>query len=219
MTGDEVTAQGDVARILSLDVDGTKFPEIDDPVVRQLMKRFPGLRPVCFHSPYEAAAWSIIGQRIRMTQAAGIKAAIATRHGETCDVEGVEIAAFPAPERLLGIHEFPGLNEVKVERLHAVAQAALSGDLDPAMLRDRPAADALSRLQRIAGIGPFSAELILIRGAGHPDLFPTQEKRLHRAMSAAYGVDATDVDRLASIAARWSPFRSWVSLLFRASMS
>ena len=77
-----------VERILSLDIDGRGFPDIarHDPVVAQLQSRYPGLRPVCFWSPYEAAAWSVMGQRIRMVQAAAIKARITVEHGETIDV-------------------------------------------------------------------------------------------------------------------------------------
>ena len=69
------TAVEQVERILSLDIDGRGFPDIarHDPVVAQLQSRYPGLRPVCFWSPYEAAAWSVIGQRIRIVQAAAIK--------------------------------------------------------------------------------------------------------------------------------------------------
>src|SRR5215210_4265702 len=54
-----------VERILSLDVDGRGFPEVGerDPVVGELQARYPGLRPVCFYSPYEAAAWALIGRR------------------------------------------------------------------------------------------------------------------------------------------------------------
>ena len=47
-----------VARILSLDVDGSGFPAVGerDPVVAGLQRRYPGLRPIGFWSPYEAAA-------------------------------------------------------------------------------------------------------------------------------------------------------------------
>jgi len=64
-----------VARVFSLDVDGSGFGRVAaaDPVVAGLAAQFPGLRPVCFGSPYEAAAWTIIGHRIRMVQAAAIK--------------------------------------------------------------------------------------------------------------------------------------------------
>ncbi|PBC86461.1 hypothetical protein SAMN05428945_5993 [Streptomyces sp. 2224.1] len=62
----EAAAERDVraqlAGILSLDVDATGFPGLaTDPVVAGLMADHPGLRPVCFHSPCEAAAWAIIG--------------------------------------------------------------------------------------------------------------------------------------------------------------
>ena len=36
--------------------------------------RLPGLRPCGFHSPYEAAAWSVLAQRLRILQAARLRA-------------------------------------------------------------------------------------------------------------------------------------------------
>src|ERR1700745_2675037 len=79
-----------VERILALDVDGSGFPAVGerDPVVGELQRRYPGLRPVGFWSPYEAAAWTIIGQRIRITQAAAIKARMAERLGEPVSLGG-----------------------------------------------------------------------------------------------------------------------------------
>ena len=52
-----------VAAILSLDVDGRGFADVAqrDPVVGELQAQLPGLRPVLFWTPYEAAAWTIIG--------------------------------------------------------------------------------------------------------------------------------------------------------------
>jgi len=52
------TVRARVARVLSLDVDGTGFPAVGtrDPVVARLQGRYPGLRPVTLWSPYEAAA-------------------------------------------------------------------------------------------------------------------------------------------------------------------
>ncbi len=210
-------AASQVARILSLDVDGTAFPEIGrrDPAVGRLQRTYPGLRPVCFHSPYEAAAWAVIGHRIRITQAAALRTRIARAHGTMVDVGGLEVPAFPSPQTLLGLPEITGLSGVKTERLHAVARAALDGRLDPGLLRRLEPAEALQRLCRIHGIGPFSAELILVRGAGAPDHFAGQERRLHTSMAEAYGVPETDTAALERIAGQWSPYRSWVGLLFR----
>jgi DNA-3-methyladenine glycosylase II len=173
---------------------------------------------VCFYSPYEAAAWTVIGQRIRMTQAAAIKARLAEQHGQRVQVAGQTRYAFPGPHALRAITSAPGLTDVKLERLHALAEAADDGELDAARLRALPADDALAALRTLPGIGPFSAELILIRGAGHPDVFPRHEPRLHAAMGEEYdlGRSGSDVNQLAGIAERWKPYRSWVALLLRA---
>lgn len=207
-----------VARILSLDVDGGGFAAVGerDPVVARLIERYPGLRPVCFHSPYEAACWSVIGQRIRIVQAARIKERIARDHGERRLVDGVELFAFPAPEALLAALERIDLPQVKLERLRGVATAALDGRLDAARLRGMAAPDALAELNRLDGIGPFSADLILVRGAGAPDVFASSEWRLHDSMAKLYGLAGASPQQLAEVAVPWSPYRSWVGVLIRA---
>jgi 3-methyladenine DNA glycosylase/8-oxoguanine DNA glycosylase len=204
-------------RILSIDIDGSGFASVGarDPVVGELQRRYPGLRPVAFHSPYEAACWTIIGQRIRIVQAAAIKELLAQRLGTPVDVDGVPLPAFPDPNTLLRQPHVPLVSEVKSHRLHAVAEAALAGDLDADQLRALPRDDALERLRRIPGIGPFSAELTLLRGAAHPDAFPTAERRLHQEMTTAYHLDDPTPADLSRIAEAWRPYRTWVALLFR----
>src|SRR5258708_4649297 len=91
-----------VARILSLDVDGSGFPAVGerDPVVAGLQRRYPGLRPVAFWSPYEPAPCAIIGHPIPTRQAAAIKARIAQQLGEPVGFDGRVVYAFPTPHRL-----------------------------------------------------------------------------------------------------------------------
>jgi DNA-3-methyladenine glycosylase II len=207
-----------VERILSLDIDARGFPDIarHDPVVAQLQSRYPGLRPVCFWSPYEAAAWSVIGQRIRIVQAAAIKARITAEHGETIDVGGRMVRAFPNPAKLAQLSTINGLNETKVRRLRGIAEAALGGSLGAARLRSLPRLQALEELMAIPGIGPFSAELILLRGAGDPDFTPTAEPRLARAMAIGYEMEGPpSAADIAAISEVWKPYRTWVALLLR----
>jgi DNA-3-methyladenine glycosylase II len=210
---DEEAVSAHVSRVLSVDIDGTGMAGIGalDPIAGELIADSPGLRPVCFWTPYEAAVWGVISQRSSMTQASRTKNRIAAEHGEKI----ADLAAFPSPSRLLALTSLPGVSSAKLERLHAVAEAALEGLLDPTALRAVGTDEALERLRTITGIGPFSAELILVRGAGHPDVFPSAEQRLHAAMRAAYHRPAASVAELAAISGAWAPYRSWVSFLFR----
>ncbi len=210
-----------VARILSLDVDGSDFPAVGerDPVVGRLRARYPGLRPVLFYSPYEAAAWALIGQRIRITQAARIKARMAEELGPTVMIHGERLHAFPGPTRLADLDAFSELPTQKIERLRALAHATVGGALDAARLRALPAEEALAQLKELPGIGDFSAELILVRGAGAPDYLPTAEPRLGHAVARAYGLDRPpSTTDLIALAAAWRPYRAWVTLLLRAML-
>lgn len=208
-----------VARMLSLDVDGSGFGAVGerDPVVGRLQEHFGGLRPVGFWSPYEAGVWALLSHRVRMTQAVAIKAAMAERLGPRVALDGRGLRAFPAPERLAALESFPGVPALKLERLRALGAAAAAGELDGARLRAPEPEAALDALRALPGVGPFSAGLILVRGANHPDVFPVAEPRLHRAMRTAYDRPDASEDELARIAEAWRPYRSWVSVLFRSA--
>lgn len=207
-----------IERILSLDVDASTLEQQlrADRVASKLLSELRGLRPVCFASPYEAAAWAVLSQRIQMKQAARIRVRMCERLGHEVVVDGHVLQSFPDPETLRSTNSIEGLSPLKVKRLHGVADAALDGLLDAAALRAAGPEQALGDVQQIPGIGPFGADLVLIRGAGEPDHFSHTERRLHAAMASAYGVDARDVDALQAIAERWKPFRSWIGFLFRA---
>lgn len=207
-----------VERILSVDVDGSDFPAVGerDPVAGELQRRYPGLRPVGFWSPYEAAAWTIIGHRIRITQAVAIKARMAERLGEPVSFGDRVVHAFPSPMRLAELDTFPGLAGRKPEWLRSLAQAALDGQLDTTRLRAMPHADAMADLKKLPGIGDFSAGLILLRGASDPDAIPHSEPRLARAVALAYELpEPASAEQLREISENWKPYRTWVTLLLR----
>ncbi len=215
---DTTVVREQVERILSIDVDGSAFAAIGehDPVVASMQARYPGLRPVCFYSPYEAGAWILISHRIRITQAARIKARLAEEMGETLDIHGETLHAFPSPTQLLQLESFPGLFGRKIEYLHRLAEATIDGRLDAARLRSLPREKALEELQQLPGIGIFSAEHILLRGAGDPDYLTLNEPRLPRAVALAYNLTSEpSSEELRAISERWRPYRTWVTFLLR----
>ncbi len=136
--------------------------------------------------------------------------------GPAITVDGERLQAFPGPSQLRRLGGFPGLFGRKVEYLQRLAEAAMKGRLDAARLRSMPPEEALTDLKTLPGIGDFSAELILLRGAGEPDYLGLHEPRLRRAVALAYGLPRLPSDKeLLEISERWRPYRTWVSVLMR----
>jgi len=207
-----------VARVFSLDHDGRGWEDVGrrDRVIGRLQEEFNHLRPVCFYSPYEAAVQAVIGQRISMRAAARIKLGLAERLGEEVEAGGRLLHAFPLPQRLVDLDDVAGLPAEKVVRLRAVGEAALDGRLDATRLRAQPFEEALASLRTIRGIGAWSSQHVLLRGAGVADAVPLADPRTRVAIRAAYDLPAEPSDEeLTAIADAWRPFRMWGFVLVR----
>ncbi|HKT01908.1 MAG TPA: hypothetical protein VJT31_20475 [Rugosimonospora sp.] len=210
--GDPDAAWQQALTVLSLDVDGTGYPDIGrtDPVIAALQRTHAYLRPVLFHSPYEAACAFVIAHRLSMARGRAIRQRMAAGYGTALTVAGTEVHAFPAPRQLLQLDAVPGLTGEKVQRLHGVARAALDGTLDRAHLRRLPLAQALAQARSLRGIGEFFAAGIVLRGAGVVDAVPDEDitragiQRLYR-LPASSGLDR--------ITDGWRPYRMWCSVL------
>lgn len=197
-------ASEQACRFLALDVDAREWPDVArrDPVIADAQAQLPGLRPCGFHSPYEAAAWSVLSQRIRIVQAARLRNDLVGRHGDH--------GAFPAPRVLRDLDlDLPGR---KAEYLGAVAEAALEGRLDGALLRSLDPDEGIRAVQEGKGLGPFAADLVIVRGANAPDVLPRHESRLDAEVAERYGPDST----LAEVSELWRPFRAWGAVHLRA---
>ena len=222
-----VTGEGDldaierqVARVLSLDHDGDEFLRLGerDPVMGRLQAAAPGLRPPLFYSPYEAAAWSIISARRPAGQMAEVRRRMSETYGRVFELAGQQLAALPTPDRMLAIESFPGLTEEKIDRLHAVARAALAGQLDVDRICTMEPDQAMADMQTIKGIGPFYSSLIVIRASGLADVLPTNEPKVLELAAQLYGLSKPPTPaEFQAMAAPWRPFRTWAAVFLRAA--
>jgi DNA-3-methyladenine glycosylase II len=214
--GDGVTRAWEQAlAVLSLDVDGTDFPKVGerDPVIGSLQRQHGYLRPTLFHSPYEAACNFVIGQRISMAQARAVRRRMAADSGDTIPAGGVEVHAFPRPQTLLGLGTIGGLPAEKVTRLHGIAQAAIDGVLHRSRLRSLSTEAALAEVSALRGVGPFSAQGIVFRGAGVVDDV-TDDAVSKSAVQRLYALDhPPDLAEVMRRAESWRPFRMWSLVL------
>lgn len=214
---DTITAQ--VARVVSADADGLAWDAIAkaDPVLARVHAVAPGFRPSNFYSPYEAAVWSVISARRARPQGIALRRRMSEAHGRVFTLAGRTEAALPTPSQLLSVSEIPGLPVDRIPRLHAIASAALEGQLDVGRLRAMDTDEAMIDLQQLPGIGPFYSALIVIRALGLTDVLSTQEDHTREMVREGYGLDhVPDDDELAAIAEAWRPFRTWAAVTLRA---
>ena len=219
---DVAAVQKQVARMLALDHDGIEWDALakSEGTLFRLLQSYPGFRPVSFPSPYEAAAWGVIAQRVPMKHAANLKRKLAQEQGDAIDVDGEVMHVFPAPQKLLTMNGWPGLPVEKWARLQAVAKAAVDGLLDAEYLRSLAPEDALEKLGEIHGVGEWTAGHILLRGTGAKDVFSAAEPRVFHAVALAYGMHKDPTEKeLIEISDRWRPYRSWATVLVAVAAS
>jgi DNA-3-methyladenine glycosylase II len=214
------TVKAQTARVLSLDQNADDFVATGrrDSVIAHLLEAAPGLRPILFYSPYEATMWSVLSARRPARQMAQVRDRLSEQQGQTFDVAGERVAALPTPDQMLEVQSFPGIPEVKLRRMHGVAEAARQGDLDVERINAMDPDEAMRELQAIEGIGPFYSALIVIRSTGHTDVLPDNEPQALALVGQLYGLghDASP-DEMRRIADNWRPFRTWATVLIRAA--
>ena len=67
-------------------------------------------------------------------------------------------------------------------------------------------------MQQVKGLGPFAAELVVVRGANAPDAVPRHERRLDAEIAERYGPGRT----LAEVSEAWRPYRTCAVVYLRA---
>lgn len=150
----------------------------DHPFVRQALQKVgtPALGASgCW---YEALATAAIGQRVVSADARTSRLRLAWRFGDSS--LGGPLPAFPDPQALLRIadHEFhrAGIERsrarvLRVAAKHSTRLEGLSG-ADPR--------DADDWLQRLPGVGPWTAALTTAAAAGDPDAVPVGDLHIPR---------------------------------------
>jgi DNA-3-methyladenine glycosylase II len=206
-----------VARVLSLDHDGVAWLEAGarDPVLGAVQARHPGLRPVLFPSPYEAALWAVLSEDRPRAEALDARRRLGEALGVRYLLAGRELVAMPLPERLREVGHAPGLDPDRAARLRVLAGAALEGRLDPQRLQAMEPETALRELRELPGIGPFAAGLVVIRASGLADVPVPEPRALERAVRLHGLTEAPEPAWFAQLLERWRPFRTWALVLLR----
>ena len=173
--------------LLGNDDDPSGF-EPRDPVVRGLVSRLGVPRLGATGRWYEAMATAAIYQRVVSADARTAVTRMGRLHG--ADVPGGgPLPLFPRPEAVLRVPDH-GFHRAGVDRARTrvIRVAAKHADRLEA-LGGRPASEARDWLQRLPGVGPWTAARTTGAAAGDPDAVPVGD--LHVPVLVTYALSGT----------------------------
>jgi AraC family transcriptional regulator of adaptative response / DNA-3-methyladenine glycosylase II len=196
-------------RLLDLDADPVAVDDLlsGDPVLAPLVDKEPGRRVPRTVDAAEFAVRAVLGQQVSTAAASTLAGRLVHAHGEPIVDDGGGLThLFPDPEILAELD--PAALAMPLQRrttLQAVVRALADGDLDLGAGSDWQRGRA--QLRMLPGLGPWTVEIIAMRGLGDPDAFTPTDLGVRRA-AAALGLPSTQA-ALASHAAAWRPWRAY----------
>jgi AraC family transcriptional regulator, regulatory protein of adaptative response / DNA-3-methyladenine glycosylase II len=205
------TAIARCRRLLDLDADPEAVVDAlsADPDLITVIAKAPGQRIPRTVDEHELAVRVVLGQQVSLKAARTHAGRIAAAYGGTVeDVDGGLTHVFPAIEDLAQIDPahlaFP---KARQRSLIGLIAALAAGDvvLDAGCDWNQ----AREQLLALPGVGPWTAEVIAMRGLGDPDAFPVTDLGVRLA---AKQIGLPDDPRLLTErSGRWRPWRSYAT--------
>lgn len=199
-----------------LDTDLRPFYEMakKDNLLHHPVNEFYGLRNIGIPDLFEAIVWGILGQQINLAYAYTLKRRFVETFGSSIEWEGHRYWIFPKAKDIanLTVEDLAPLKMTikKCEYLIGVAQLIVEGSLSKSLIKRMGSVKEAERmLVKIRGIGPWTANYVLMRCLRFPSAFPIDDVGLHNAIKHLTG--ATEKPTKEEIAKLAVPWRGWES--------
>ncbi|KAJ1820738.1 hypothetical protein LPJ56_003376 [Coemansia sp. RSA 2599] len=180
------------------------------------------------HSSFISLSQSIVYQQLAGKAAAAILLRFLKRYGQLKDASKATMLeqddgsltyddfVFPSPDRVaaLDVDEMRavGLGQRKAEYLKEVARRFSEGELSDEKLAKMTGDEVSRSLVAIRGIGQWTADMFLMFHLKRPDVLPTLDLAVRKAMCHHFGVQFTKNtpthEQMIEMSRHWAPFRS-----------
>jgi DNA-3-methyladenine glycosylase II len=153
---------------------------------------------------YGALVRSIVGQQLSTKAARAIYGRLTERFGGRTPTPAEVLEDDPDELRAAA-----GLSRAKVSFLRSLAEHVVEGSLELERLDDLPDEQVIAELVAVKGLGTWSAHMFLMFHLGRPDVLPTGDLGIRRAVMNRYRLrKLPDPKRLEKIAKPWIPHRT-----------
>ena len=156
-------------------------------------------------------------------QVAGQQLSVAATRRTLARIEDLFGGSLPAADQLLRADPADlrqaGLSWRKIGTLRDLAERFGDGRLNAEAIERLPDEEIIALLTEVPGIGPWTAQGVLIIALDREDVVLPGDLALRKAIRAAYRLDhLPSPDEVLAIAERWRPYRSLASsYLFAAA--
>lgn len=179
-----------------------------DPRLAASVREDPGLRVPGAWDPFELAVRAILGQQVSVAGATTLAGRLIAQFSD--GMAGFPVAARLARESVDAIARI-GLPGARAAALLGLARAVDEGRL--VLSTGAPPEQLAGALRALPGIGPWTAQYIVMRALGHPDAFPAEDIVLRKALEPGRTLSARE---LTARAEPWRPWRAYaVMVLWR----
>lgn len=204
---------------LSLDDDLQPFYELarTDELFWSVARRWYGYHQVKFITPFAAAAWAIFSARNRRESALAIQQRLQDAYGDTLLAGGERFEVFPSAQVLRAANpdRLAKLAGGRRRSEYLTRAAAVFADADEQWLRHGSYDAVRDWLMAVKGIGPWAAELVLIRGLGRMERLQVPERLLLAAATRVYE-QPLDEEGVLALASRYGPYQAYWAHYLRA---
>ncbi len=146
------------------------------PRLKLLARRFRGLKPPRFLTPFEALVNAIACQQITLSLGIRLLNRLAENYSLSLEGGAGKVYAFPRPRDLASLEPDAlrnlGFSRQKATAIIELAQDIVEQRLDLSELVSMSDDEALAHLQALLGVGRWTAEYVLLRGMGRLQIFP-----------------------------------------------
>jgi len=189
----------------------------EDPLLGPAVNSFYGLRIIGILDLFEALCWGILGQQINLSFAYTLKRRLVEKFGRSVIHGDVTYWVFPSPEDIASLSptelESLRMTKKKAEYIIGVADLMVQGKLTKDLLLTvGNHQQAEITLVKIRGIGPWTANYVLMRCLRYPCAFPIDDVGLHNAIKQRLGKDLKpDKEEILKLAINWKGWESYAT--------
>lgn len=189
----------------------------DQPELASLAPRLAGMKPPRFVSLWEAFCQIVPFQLVSLSAAIATLNRFVEALGSKMAYEERDYRGLPSPAAVLAAEYTTlracGLSEAKARTLRELAERAQAGALEAADYESLTDAEAIARLTRIPGIGPWSAQVALLRGMGRLTVFPAGDSGATRGLREVFAERENPDAAAKELLARMGDWRGYLYFL------